>query len=238
LSWSTSITARNIQQRKISSYGKVPLVTTATGLRERKKAQTRQDIAGAAMELFSERGFDAVTVAEVADAAGVSEKTVFNYFPAKEDLVFPDGERRLGVLLDGIRNRPSGASIVEPFRAATHGFLDQVAGGSVDEIVARPRLVMGSQALRDRLFIWWEQEAALLAPVVAEAAGERDDQLAAAVVARTLAWTHRTVFRAAFTRLLAGEEQKKVARNLRKQADEAYDLLESGLRDYGRAPAS
>jgi AcrR family transcriptional regulator len=238
LSWSTSITARNIQQRKISSYGKVPLVTTATGLRERKKAQTRQDIAGAAMELFSERGFDAVTVAEVADAAGVSEKTVFNYFPAKEDLVFPDGERRLGALLDGIRNRPSGASVVEPFRAATHGFLDQVAGGSVDEIVARPRLVMGSQALRDRLFIWWEQEAALLAPVVAEAAGERDDQLAAAVVARTLAWTHRTVFRAAFTRLLAGEDQKKVARDLRKQADEAYDLLESGLRDYGRAPAS
>jgi AcrR family transcriptional regulator len=213
-------------------------MATATGLRERKKAQTRQDIAQAAMELFGERDFDAVTVAEVAEVAGVSEKTVFNYFPAKEDLVFPDGERRFEALVDGIRNRPAGASIAQPFRAATHAFLDQVASGSVDEIVARPRLVMDSQALRDRLFIWWEQEAALLAPVVAEAAGESEDRLAAAVVARTLAWTHRTVFRAAFTRLLAGEDQKKVARDLRKQADEAYDLLESGLRDYGRAPAS
>jgi hypothetical protein len=124
---------------------------------------------------------------------------------------------------------------VQPFRAATHEFLDDVARGSVEEIVARPRLVMGSQALRDRLFVWWEQEAALLAPVLAEAAGEREGRLAAAVVGRTLAWTHRITFRAAFTRLLAGENQKKVARDLRRQADEAYDLLEAGLRDYGRS---
>jgi AcrR family transcriptional regulator len=211
------------------------MVTAATGLRERKKQQTRQAITRAAMKLFTRRGFDAVTVADVAEAAGVSEKTVFNYFPAKEDLVFPDGEQRWEALLEAIRNRPAGTSVVQPFRAATHEFLDHVARGSVEEIVARPRLVMGSQALRDRLFVWWEQEAALLAPVLAEAAGERDGRLAAAVVGRTLAWTHRITFRAAFTRLLAGENQKKVARDLRRQADEAYDLLEAGLRDYGRS---
>jgi hypothetical protein len=93
---------------------------------------------------------------------------------------------------------------------------------------------MRSAALRDRLFIWWEREAAELAPVIAEAAGEREGRVVSAVVARTLAWTHRTTFRAAFTRLLAGEDQRKVARDLRKQADEAYDLLEAGLRSYGR----
>jgi AcrR family transcriptional regulator len=208
-----------------------------TGLRERKKRQTRQEIARAAMRLFTKRGFDAVTVAEVAEAAGVSEKTVFNYFPAKEDLVFPDGEQRFTAMLDAIRNRPPGASVVEPFRQATHEFLDQVAHGSVEDIVARPRLVMGSKDLRDRLFIWFEQEAALLAPVLAEATADREDRLVPLVVARTLALTHRTTFRAAFTRLLAGEDQKKVARDLRKQADEAFDLLEGGLRDYGRAAA-
>jgi hypothetical protein len=53
------------------------------------------------------------------------------------------------------------------------------------------------------------------------------------VVARTLAWTHRMTFRAAFTRLLDGEDPKRVARDLRKQADEAYDLLEAGLAGYG-----
>ena len=205
-----------------------------TGLRERKKQQTRDDIARAALELFSKRGFDAVTVAEVAEAAGVSEKTVFNYFPAKEDLVFPDGEQRWAALLDAIRERPRGASVVAPFRAATHAFLDEVASGEVEEIVARPRLVMGSAALRGRLFLWWEQEATLLAPVIAEAAGETEERLVPTVVARTLAWTHRLTFRSAFTRLLDGEDKKRVARDLRKQADEAYDLLEAGLRGYGR----
>jgi AcrR family transcriptional regulator len=205
----------------------------ATGLRERKKQQTREHIARVAMKLFLKRGFDAVTVAEVAEAADVSEKTVFNYFPAKEDLAFPDGEARWAELLDRIRERAPGTSLVEPFRAATHRYLDHVATGDVDELTARPRLVMQSEALRGRLFLWWEQEAALLAPVIAEAAGDDEDRVVPAVVARTLAWTHRTTFRAAFRRLLEGEDQKRVARDLRKQADEAYDLLEAGLRDYG-----
>jgi AcrR family transcriptional regulator len=209
-------------------------MTQPTRLRERQKRQTREEIAGAAMELFLARGFDAVTVAQVAEAAGVSEKTVFNYFPAKEDLVFPDGEQRWVALIETIRSRPPGTSLVEPFRVATHEFLDQVAKRDVGEITARPRLVMGSQALRDRLFVWWEQEAALLAPVIAEEVGDDSTHIVPAVVARTLAWTHRITFRAAFTRLLAGEDQRKVARDLRKQAEAAYTLLEAGLRDYGR----
>ena len=60
----------------------------AQGLRERKKLQTRELIAETARRLFAERGFEAVTVAEVARAADVAEKTVFNYFPTKEDLVY------------------------------------------------------------------------------------------------------------------------------------------------------
>ena len=205
----------------------------ATGLRERKKQATREQIARVAMELFAKRGFDAVTVAEVADAAGVSEKTVFNYFPAKEDLVFAEGGARWEARIDAIRSRPVGASLIGPFRAATHDFLDRVARGEVEEIVARPRLVMQSPALRERLFLWWEKEAELLAPIIAEEAGAKPDRLVPLVVARTLAWTHRMTFRAAFTRLLDGEDPKRVARDLRKQADEAYDLLEAGLADYG-----
>jgi AcrR family transcriptional regulator len=209
-------------------------MTTPTRLRERQKRQTREEIARAAMELFLARGFDAVTVAQVADAAGVSEKTVFNYFPAKEDLVFPDGQQPWMALIDKIRDRPPGTSLVEPFRVATRQFLDQVAKGAVDEITARPRLVMGSQALRERLFVWWEQEAALLAPIIAEEVGDDSTHIVPAVVARTLAWTHRITFRAAFTRLIAGEDHRKVARELRKQSEAAYALLEAGLRDYGR----
>src|SRR3954471_6586926 len=65
------------------------------GLRERKKRAAREAIAATARRLFAERGFDAVTVAEVAVAADVSEKTVFNHFATKEDLAFAGREQGL-----------------------------------------------------------------------------------------------------------------------------------------------
>src|ERR687893_140539 len=88
-------------------------------LRERKKRVARQAIAATARRLFAERGFDAVTVAEIAAAADVSEKTVFNHFPTKEDLAFAGREENLKRLLAGIAQRAAGASILDVFRATT-----------------------------------------------------------------------------------------------------------------------
>jgi AcrR family transcriptional regulator len=207
-------------------------VATVEGLRERKKRATREAIAAAAMELFKERGFDSVTVADVAAAADVSEKTVFNYFATKEELVFQRGAARREELIEAVRRRPPGVSVVQPFRDWTMEHLDRVEREPIDVTVGVPRLVMQSRSLRDRLFLAWEEEAALLAPVIAEQA-EEDDQLVPTIVARTLAWTHRLVFRAAFTRLLAGEDRHWVAAELRLQANRAYDTLEKGLRTYG-----
>lgn len=68
------------------------------GLRERKKRLTRQQLSDTATEMFLERGFDGVRVAEIAVACGVSEKTVFNYFPTKESLVLDLGEATLDSL--------------------------------------------------------------------------------------------------------------------------------------------
>jgi AcrR family transcriptional regulator len=207
--------------------------TGAGGLRARKKRQTRAAIAAAAMELFKARGFDAVTIADIAAAADVSRKTIFNYFPAKEDLAFQAGHERRMALVQAIRECPPGTSLVAPFRAATAQYLDRVEHDPVDAILAIPRLVAGSPALRNRLFLGWEEEAAVLGPVLARAAGEPPESVVATVVARTLAWTHRTVFRAAYTRLLAGEERGAVVADLRVQAARAYDLLEDGLAGYG-----
>ena len=203
------------------------------GLRERKKRETRETIARAAWKLFKRRGFDEVTVADIAAAAGVSEKTVFNYFPAKEDLVFEAGMQRTAALIDAVRSRPEGTSIVAPFRQWTMDYLDRIEHEPVEEVTRIPKLVMRSDQLRARLFIGWEQEASLLGPVIAEQVGERPDSVLPVVVARTLAWTHRVIFRAAFTRLIAGEDQATVAADLRVQAKAAYDLLEHGLADYG-----
>ena len=81
------------------------------GLRETKKLRTRQEIAEKAMGLFVRRGFDHVTVAEVAAAAGVSEKTVFNYFPTKEDLFWDEVPEREAALVDAVRGRTEGESV-------------------------------------------------------------------------------------------------------------------------------
>jgi AcrR family transcriptional regulator len=208
------------------------------GLRERKKRQTRAAIAEAAMTLFHAHGFDAVTVADVARAAEVSEKTVFNYFPTKEDLVLGHGAERTAALIEAIRARPTGASLVQPFRDATMALIGRVERGPIESIVSLPRLVTASEQLRNRLFLDWEREAAALAPVIAAEVGRAEDDLVAAVVARTLAWTHRLVFRAAFTRLIAGESRRAVAKDLREQARRAYDQLERGFADYAPKPSA
>jgi AcrR family transcriptional regulator len=72
--------------------------STAEGLRERKKRQTRQQLTDTATEMFVERGFDAVRVAEIAEACGVSEKTVFNYFPTKESLILDHPDTAMAAL--------------------------------------------------------------------------------------------------------------------------------------------
>src|SRR6476619_8488669 len=94
------------------------------GLRERKKRATRDTIAATARRLFAERGFDTVTVAEIAAAADVSEKTVFNHFPTKEDLAFAGREEGIALLVANITRRPPGASVLDVFRALTTTVID------------------------------------------------------------------------------------------------------------------
>src|SRR6476619_2235813 len=87
-----------------------------TGLRESKKEQTRRLIAESARRLFSERGFEHVTIAEVAEAADVAVQTVFNYFPTKEDLVYWRLASFEGELLAAVREREPGRSALEAFK--------------------------------------------------------------------------------------------------------------------------
>lgn len=90
---------------------------TAVGRRERKKAATRAAIVSAATTLFLERGFDAVTVREIADQADVSPKTVFTHFPQKEALVFSDEDDRHERLVAAVSHRPPGTTISGALKA-------------------------------------------------------------------------------------------------------------------------
>jgi AcrR family transcriptional regulator len=86
------------------------------GLRERKKQKTRDTISEVALKLFAERGYEETTIAEIADAADVSPRTIFAYFPSKEDIVFcdlPDTEERLA---QALRERPAGVTALDALR--------------------------------------------------------------------------------------------------------------------------
>ena len=83
------------------------------GLRERKRERTRRVIADAALELFDRQGFHATTIPQIAAAADVSPRTVSGYYPAKEDLAFPDADERISELERRLRSRPPGETTAE-----------------------------------------------------------------------------------------------------------------------------
>src|SRR3954466_13195783 len=119
------------------------------GLRARKKRVARQAIAATARRLFAERGFDAVTVAEVAAAADVSEKTVFNHFPTKEDLAFAGREQGLTRLVAHITERAPGTSVLDVFRALPATVIDgRVARGN-EELLAVAKILRHSPTLQE-----------------------------------------------------------------------------------------
>jgi AcrR family transcriptional regulator len=138
-------------------------------LRERKRALTRQAILSAAERLFEERGFDNVTVAEIADAANVSVKTLFVYFRSKEDLAFTD-TWLLDLCLDALRRRPPGTSPAAAIAQALIAVLRDDQQAVSDGIEGFHRGYGESTALHSRLLRMWEEyEDAITAVLAAEA---------------------------------------------------------------------
>ena len=202
-------------------------------LRERKKAETRTRIADVATALFARRGFHAVTVGEIAEAAGVAKQTVFNYFPQKEDLVFDRAAEIEARILAALRERDERTTAVEAFRAFTREFWERIATLSPD----RPQagffaLVHGTPALR----IYGREVTARglesLAAAIAQEAGAEPGDLRPRALAAALLGTHSAVFDAALPRLAAGERPSAFVAGLLARADEAYDLLADGFGDY------
>jgi AcrR family transcriptional regulator len=206
----------------------------ASGLRARKKERTRQAIADGAMQLFLERGFDAVTIAEVAEAAEVDAKTIYNYFPSKPDLVYHRLEDFETGLLGAVRTREQGDSILAAFARFSLGAQGLLGDEWASE---RLRAIARMITASDTLLAYEEQVfaryTASLATLIAEETDARPTDVEPAVVAHALIGLHRSLVDYVRRGTLAGTPNATLARQLRAQARRAVKRLEQGLAAYG-----
>ena len=144
---------------------------TTLPLRERKRLLTRRSILEAAERLFAERGFEHVTVAEIADAANVSVKTVFVYFRSKQDLAFTD-TTFFDLCVAAIERRPPGVTPVQAMTGTLVAVLHEGGLPVADGIEGFHRAHEGSPGLHARMLRMWEEyEDQLTAVLAAEAGG-------------------------------------------------------------------
>jgi AcrR family transcriptional regulator len=142
------------------------------GRRERKKAVTRALILQAAHELFIERGFDAVSVREIADQADVSPTTVFAHFPQKEALLFFEEDAQRDRLVAAVRDRPDGLSISEALKAYYRSEFVSMWSGKDGELRGRiMSLIEATPTLREYASRMWLRHEDALAAAIAEEFG-------------------------------------------------------------------
>jgi AcrR family transcriptional regulator len=203
----------------------------ASGLRERRKQETRQAISDIATMMFVERGFDEVTIAQVADAARVAKMTVTNYFPHKEDLVFDRAEAVVRHLADVVAARAPGESMLAAIR---RDYARAVARADVTLGLSSPgfaRMILSSPVLVSRAREMLDQREQALGDAIAAETGTDNPQqrLAAAL----LASVHRVLAAEASRRSLAGQSREEICAVLAGASARAFDLLEPSLGSYG-----
>lgn len=194
-----------------------------TGLRERKKRRMYQTVSDTAIRLFLEKGFDAVSVAEVAAAAEISKPTLFRYFPSKEDLVlyrFADHEDEAARV---VRQGPS------PVEALRRHFLEGLERGDPvtglndhPEVLAYQSMLYGTPALVARLYGYLERSEAALAEALG---GGLDARLAAGQIVAV----QRILAQENWRRIAGGERAADVKPDAVAAAERAFGWLEAGL---------
>ncbi|EOD68591.1 TetR/AcrR family transcriptional regulator [Amycolatopsis vancoresmycina] len=184
-------------------------MTEVIGRRERKKAQTRQALADAALALFLERGYDQVGVKEIADAADVSVTTLFKHFPSKEALVFDQDDDIEAALVQAVLGRPPAHTIVDALREY---MLRDIAVGPDEQFI---RLIESTPTLRDYARRMWMRHETTLARAIAEESGAPEDDIACAALARFA---------------LASRELILAHPHRRRAAEEIFARLERGWR--------
>ena len=212
-------------------------MTEELSLRERKKIETGRAIWTKAVDLFLERGYDAVSVKEIADAVSVSKMTVFNYFPSKEDLVMHPIAEHVDEPMRVVRDRPSGVTPHGAFRAHFIAALKEfdAATGLNNHPYVREiqQLIRDTPVLMTRMLaLNATAEELLAAHLVTEGV---EPTLAELVAAHILA-TRNTLISINHRRVPLGVDPADVLPHALADAEAAFDLLEQGLGDRFAKP--
>jgi AcrR family transcriptional regulator len=203
-------------------------------LRERKKRLTREAIFTAAQALFSERGFDDVTVAEIADAANISVKTLFTYIGAKEELLFSGRPAVLTAVVEAVANRRLGQT---PLVAAGQALLAAVDDKDPDRnLGAFLRMANGGPAARSRLRVLWDETEDALTEALAARGGGPREPAARRLTAAQIMVLVRTVTSAEVGDLIAKSADTDQLRReaLKDWIRDAGGQLARGLQAAGR----
>ncbi|MDA0633062.1 helix-turn-helix domain containing protein [Nonomuraea sp. MCN248] len=192
------------------------------GLRERKKEETRRRIAGVALELFARRGYDAVTVGEIAEAAGVAKVTLFNYFPTKDCLVLDGIHDDIASIVT--RRRPGQA----PLDALREHYLATAAHGpgDVGRMPAQVRIIAATPVLMAGLHQASMGQRHELAAALRDSAG---GETAARLMAAQITAAITTVQEAFFQRLASGTPLEEASRLFAGDVEFAFDQLRDGI---------
>jgi AcrR family transcriptional regulator len=225
-------------QQSVETPGEALVETPAgpsKGARERRYQETRARIVDAAADLFTERGFDSVSVMEIAKRAGVVEKTVFNHFPVKEGLVFDADPPMRGALLDAVRRRPAGESV----SAAAGSFVVAAVSrlGSPDAasgVADMAKVVRGSRTLqiREREILGALTDA--LAGLIAEETGARPGEIEPWLSAHAVLGLYASLLELARDRVLSGLGGPELTAELLRQGQRGLALLQFGLAGYAK----
>ncbi|HEY4276845.1 MAG TPA: helix-turn-helix domain-containing protein [Conexibacter sp.] len=150
------------------------------GLRERKKLRTYETIAAAALDLFDRQGFRATTIAQIAETADVSPRTVSAYFPAKEELLFPHSEESFEALAQHLRERPADQLATDALRSWIESiFEERDQHHKHDSERKRRRVIESDESLRAYERHQLERAEGLFASAVAQDLGTEPDDVAA-----------------------------------------------------------
>jgi AcrR family transcriptional regulator len=206
-----------------------------SGVRERRRLETHDRIVDAAAELFAERGFDAVSVVEIAQRAGVVEKTVFNHFPVKEGLVLSADPPMRAALLHAVATRPAGESVAAAagtfvVRAMTMLGSPEAAEG----VAAMARVVRGSRTLQAREREILGEITAALAAQIREETGADDGAVEPELTAAAVTALYGRLLELARDRALAGVTGPALADELRTAGRRGLSLLQFGLAGYAK----